>query len=149
MKRISCYIFLAAFVIGYNSCADKQENESQYFISFKADLTRIVFTDQPVLRAAFSETNGIYNCTITGHDLRSSIILQAIDDSAITTGTYYNALISYQDDNGNIFEQDAGSDNVITITELTDSSVRGTFEGTVRAPGSIITVSEGVFFVGR
>jgi hypothetical protein len=124
-------------------------NDTQYFIDFRADLTRVVFTEQATLLANISEAGGQHSCTINGSDNSSSITLQISDDSIISTGSYYNVGISYKDDNGIIFEQHIGNNDTITITELTPTSVRGTFYGKVSAIGSTITLSEGAFFVGR
>ena len=148
-KNLFYSFIIVPFIIG--ACnKDEHPSDSQYFIRFKADLTRIVFTDQPVLIANFSESGGQHNCLISGGDRTSSITLQIVDDSIISLGSYYGVGISYKDDNGIIFEQDnANFNSAVTITELTATSVRGAFYGAVSAIGSTIAISEGEFHVRR
>lgn len=143
-------IFIALI---FGGCSTDDAGEEQYYISFKADLTRVVFIDQPVLTANFSQSGNQYDCVMTGSDRTSSITIQVFDNSSITTRTYsgYNALIRYIDDNGNEFVQDSTNrDAIVTISGITATSVTGVFSGTVRRTStSAIEIKEGEFFVKR
>jgi len=141
---------LICFAMISGGCSEDEPAEDQYYISFMADLTRIVFTDQPVLTASYAQSGSQHNCTINGGDRTSNIMIQLSDNSSITVGAYTDVQIRYQDDHGDVFEQDSGNaDAAATITAMTATSVRGRFSGTVRTTNSIISITEGEFFVKR
>ena len=143
------------------SCSKGEDSgEDQYYIRFKADLTSIVFTDQPVLTTVCSKTGDQHECTFRGGDLTSRITITVFDDNTISNGTYsdfrtegglnFGTLISYEDDSGTIFEQRNGvTGTTVTITESTATSIRGVFTGKVATMGTTMTISEGEFFVKR
>ncbi len=157
--RAACSLLIFIALI-FGGCSTDDPGEDQYYISFKADLTRIVFIDQPDLTANFSESGNQHGCTINGSDRTSNITIQILDDSSITTGTYsgyetlggvnIGVLMRYQDDNNDVFEQDSGNrDAIVTITAITATSVAGVFSGTVKTTTSAIEIKEGEFFVRR
>jgi hypothetical protein len=142
--------WLICFTLLFGGCSEDEPAEDKYYISFMADLTRIVFTDQPVLTASYSQSGSQYNCTIGGGDRTSNITIQILDNGSIAVGAYTDVQIKYQDDHGDVFEQDSGNaDATATITAMTATSVRGRFSGTVSTTNSVISITEGEFFVKR
>lgn len=161
-RRAIIVLFFALFSIPFSSCKDdKTASESNYYVRFNANGTRIEFTIHGSLIAAFGQSGNQYNASFTGGNISSNISLQVYDNKSIVpatfTGytlsgsTFVGALIGYQDNTGTLYTQGAVIPNsTITITEITSGAVRGTFSGTVKASGkSDISITGGEFYVWR
>lgn len=165
-RRIKLLLLLGLAIFLLNSCKKDQTNSNaySYFMKFDVDGKTIEFTTQASLVAAFSSSGTTvkqYNALFTGYNSNSNMGLQIFDGNAITTGTYtgytivnsavVGVLIGYQDTSGTLYTQGTtNSDAVITISEMTTSTVKGTFSGTLKATGkSDISVTNGQFYVWR
>lgn len=156
---VSAFIVLSAAI---SACKkDDTTSNEQYAFKFKANGTQVVLNQQASLVAAFAQSGNIYNAVFNGSDGVSIAILQVYDNKAISSTTFsgYNlvggsivgALISYDDATGTGYMQGAGnSDATVTISEITEKTVRGTFSGTLTATGKPdIAITDGEFYVWR
>jgi hypothetical protein len=154
---------IALFSILVGSCKTDEDDNSNsgYFIRFKANGTQVEFKEQTSLVAAFAKSGIQHNGVFSGGKNLSNIVLQVFDNKAIeaTTFTGYTIsgssivaeLISYNDNTGaNYTQGSVGSNATITISEITATTVRGTFSSTVKSAGKPdISITQGEFFVWR
>jgi hypothetical protein len=130
---------------------------STYYLRFKANGTQVNFTAQASLYAAFAQAGAQYNMIGTGYTATSNSNIQVYNNSPVVVGTYsgYNinggalvgALVGYQDDGGVSYTNQSAT---ITISEITSTTVRGTFSGVVEANGHPdITITNGEFRLQR
>jgi hypothetical protein len=162
VKFLMLGIILVTFFA--SSCKKDDNNEpdnSAYKIRFEVNGSLVEFNLQGSLLAAFANSGSQYNAVFTGSDSKRNIGLQVFDSKEITENSYSGYTISgssvvgtlmhYEDLDGTLYTQ--GSNNMdlrITITELTDKIVRGTFSGTLHASGkSSISITNGEFYVWR
>jgi len=134
---------------------------SSYYFRFNANGSVVNYTSQPSLVVAFGHSGSQFNALITGFTSSSNANVQVFSGSAIGTVTYsgYNvvggafvgALVGYQDASGTTYTSGSGAtDAVVTITQLTSSTMTGTFTGRLKATGKAdIVVTNGEFFVKR
>lgn len=113
------------------------------------------------LVAAFAQSGNIFNGVFTGSDGVSSITLQVYDNKNISETTYseyqvvgtsvIGSIITYNTADGTGYSQGTINPNVtIMVTEITETTVRGKFNATVKATGKPdISITEGDFFVWR
>jgi hypothetical protein len=136
-------------------------NGSGYFLHFQANGTTVAYTAQPSLLVAFGHAGTQYNALITGFDATSNMSVQVFDGAVIAKGTFsgygvvgsafVGALITYQDASGTVYvSTDQATDAIITITDLTATTMSGTFKGRLKVAGHPdIVVTNGEFFVKR
>jgi glutamate synthase domain-containing protein 3 len=166
-KNLTRRLFLlttcfALFALATGSCKkDDATDDGKYFIRFNANGSKVEFTVQGSLVAAFGQAGTQYNAVFTGGDAASNISLQVYDGKAIAAGTFsgytitggavVGAIMGYSDNSGTLYTQGSvGSNASITISEITTTTVRGTFSGTLKASGKTdIVVSQGEFYVWR
>lgn len=144
------------------SCNDENERvkPERYLIRLVFDDSVIEFDDEGSLGATKSAVNGQYLTTIYGgQDETIGLTIQVFSNSAITTGTYSGFSQGEEIAQGVkftfVYEFDnflTDTDNPIgslTISELTDSTIRGTFSAALiqQSPEETITLSQGVFYV--
>lgn len=152
----------ALFALLTGSCRkDDATDDGKYFVRFNASGSKVEFTVQGSLVAAFGQANTQYNAVFTGGDGTSNISLQVFDGKAIAEGTFsgytitggavVGALIGYSDNSGTLYTQGSVESNAsVTIAEMTPKTVKGTFSGTLKSSGKVdIVVSQGEFFVWR
>ena len=169
MKKFkSLFITLALFgisVVFFSACnKDDNNGNGGYFFRFKANEIQYNYDFQLLLTAQFTQSGDQHLGTITGaNDASSNIGLQLYDDNSFKTGIYSGftidegvtkgVIIGHLDPiTGLIFGSGGGQnvDATIVITEFTDASVRGTFEGSLLRTGyPDIIIEEGEFFVKR
>jgi hypothetical protein len=155
-------IFFASITL-ITSCA-KDEDPGEYFMRFKANGNLIEYTNQLGLTAGFAQSGNQHVGTISGWNDASSnfsVLLYNLAPISETTYSGYSAsvdgvvgvLFVYKEkETGVVFSSgvDAEFDATTTITEMTDTGVKGTFRGTIKAAGqSDISITEGSFFVKR
>ena len=143
------------------SCKKDNDDSGAYKMKFKANGTLIEFTVQGSLTASFSQSGSVNNGVFTGYDANSNMGLQVYDSKAFEESTYsgyvwtgsafVGALMGYSDKTGTLYTQGTTNSNAtINIIEITSTTVRGTFNGTVKADGKPdISITEGEFFVWR
>jgi hypothetical protein len=171
MKRVSTFPGLAVLAIAAaltacgkdsNSGTGPDGNGGTYFYRFDANGTRVTFNQQVSLTAAFSQSGNQRVAIITGFDATRNSAVQIYSGSTIGTATYtgytldVNAaavvgmIFHYQDATGTVYQSDNTNSNTTTITQLTSTTVRGTFAGRLKATGKAdIVVTNGEFFVQR
>lgn len=163
LKRAFALILgVALLMLLVGSCKkDDNTDSGAYVMSFKVDGKLVEFKVQASLVAAFGHADNVYNAVFTGYDPDSNISLQIFDGKEIVAATYtgyglvggsiVGAVIGYSDKSGTLYTQYAvNSDATITISEITSSTVRGTFSGKLRSNGkSDISITEGKFYVWR
>lgn len=158
-------LVLASFVLFAlvtGSCKkDDAADDGKYFVRFNANGSKVEFTVQGSLVAAFGQASSQYNAVFTGGDGTSNISLQVFDGKAIAAGTFsgytitggavVGALIGYSDASGTLYTQGSvGSNASIIISEITATTASGTFSGTLKSSGKAdIVVSQGEFYVWR
>lgn len=155
------WALLVAVVILGGCKKDDAEAGGPYYMRFKVNGALVEFKVQASLVAAFGHADKVYNAAFTGYDIDSNISLQVFDSKEIGATTYsgyglvnsaiVGAIIGYSDKSGTLYTQGAlNSDATITIAEITSSTVKGTFSGTLRANGKPdLAVTNGEFFVWR
>jgi hypothetical protein len=163
MKRRFFYaVTLFVAVILLSACKD--EEEGMYYFRFTADGEPVEFTNQLILLAGFGNSGNLYTASISGaNDADSNVGLQIYSDQPITEGTYSGygfvenairgVIIGYKDKKSGILFSSGGGPNVdatIVITEMTATTIKGTFQGKLLASGKPdMTVTNGSFFVRR
>lgn len=165
--NLKSLLVVGLFTVVSASCKkDGGSGSASYFVKAKVNGTEIQFTGFTL--ATFQTIPGttLYMCSIQGQqDLNSPLnILSALitDESPITTNKEYSddvvggtlqGVVSYYDGNNNQYSSGfATSPNVkITLTEITDAYVAGTFSGNATAALSneTVAITEGSFKVKR
>ncbi len=163
-KKTAILIFgFACIILLVSSCKKDSAvvDNDTYYMRFKANGVQFQFTEQASLVATFAQTGTIFTSSFTGLDGLSQIVLFVYDNKEIAVKTYsgyflvgssfIGALISYNDPSGNFYKEGIGnSDGTVTISEMTDKTVRGSFGGTVVANGKAdIKITNGEFFLWR
>ncbi len=173
MKNSIKYILLPTLLLFgimlFYGCAKDDEadkkKEPEYFIRFKANDKLVEYNDQPLLMAGFAQKDGYYLGGITGSEESGSTFgFVIMSDIPITKDTYSSLTVLSGGKTGVLFAYKpkdseviySSSDiltallSVVTITELTDEIVKGTFSGKVKAKDNPnINITNGEFFVKR
>lgn len=155
--------------LGCSSSTDSTStNGSTYFIRFTANGTQYEYHDQLAfpISATFIHTGNEYNAVVAGESdnvatTGGTISLGAFDVVPITTKTY-GALqpvgtsggftlgqITYTIGGVGYSNMDASNDIHVTFTEITATTVRGTFSGTLKSSGHPNVSITGEFFAKR
>lgn len=146
------------------SCAKDDESPGEFYLRFKANGTLVEYTNQLALSAGFAQNGNQHVGTISGWNNSSSnfsILLYNL--APISETTYSGYSVSADGTVGVLFahkEKVSGAvfgsgvtpdyDAMATLSQLTETSVKGTFSGTIRAAGHPdIGITEGEFFVKR
>lgn len=156
--------------VGCSSSTDAGDTPNQgagYFIRFQAGGSQVEYRGQGGVFATFSQLGSQHNFGVAavsdaGSIAGGSINIGVLDASPITTATYTGfqavgtsggfrtAQILYNIGGFEYSNSNASSDNTVTITEITPTTVRGTFRGTVRATGrTAISITNGQFYAKR
>ena len=128
-------------------------------MSFKANGTQVNYKTIGAIVATFSNNSSEYLGAFSGYDATSNMNLQVYDGATITTKNYsgYTAagngligvLIGYQGDSGTLCSE-AGDDAPATVTSISETSVSGTFSGTIKADRKAdIAITNGKFTLQR
>ena len=152
-------IILFVFALIVNSCKKDDMSGKTYFMSFTANGTKVEYTVEGALVATFSDAGNQHIGFFSGYNSITNLNLQVYDDVPISVKSYtgYNisnsillgVLIGYDDESGTDYTQ-VGDDLVVNVTSITDTSVSGTFSGTLKANGKPdIVIAGGKFTVKR
>jgi hypothetical protein len=139
------------------------DGNGDLFYRFDANGTRITYTVQQSLLGSFAQSGNQRTAIITGFNANSNSALQIYAGTAIGVGTYsgytinptlsavVGVLMHYQDAGGVLYQSDGGAvQEVINITELNATTVRGTFTGRLKAAGRPdMVITNGEFLVRR
>ena len=150
-------------VLSSASCGSSTEpSDAGLFFRFTGNGSLVEYTEPTTLFATFSTTSGQSNLVITGYDATSGANLQIYDDGQVGTGTYsgydvmggvlVGTLMGYETSGGIDYATDPSTSAGVTITvsEITDTRVRGTFNGRLTADGQPdLVVTAGSFVVQR
>ena len=150
---------------GSNGTTDPNDDPDGFYIRFQAGGTERLYTGELLVHGVFSQVGSEYVFTADGVSTAGSItggsiILAAMDVVPITTRTYgsYQVVgsgwtmgqILYSIGGVQYGNDDVPNDIQVTITEITATAVRGTFQGTLKASGQPnIAISSGEFYVKR
>lgn len=160
-KSKSLVLGLVILAMVFSSCKKEDAGPEEYVMKFKANGAPVVLNVRGSLVAAFAQAGTVFNGVFTGSDNVSSISLQVYDNKTISATTYsgyklvgsaiVGALISYNDAKGTPYTQGSvNPDASVTISEITETTVRGTFSGTLKSAGNPdISITEGEFYVWR
>ncbi len=168
MKQLFNHFFLiVSFVVSIlliSACAKDEPDSGSYYIRFRANGEQVEFTNQLILVAGFGTNGELYTGTISGaNDVDSNVGLQIYNNAPILAGTYsgygvsgnavVGVIIGYSEkSSGALFSSGGGPDvdATVVISEITATTVKGTFHGRLLATGqSDILVTDGSFFVRR
>ncbi len=162
---IICFT-LVTLLLG--SCKNEDEIKNDYQISFKANGVLEEFVVEDDVAGSFYEdvTATQYGLRFTGTKQNFTIYLDVYDLKAITESTYSGykttpavgqkptiiegAKIAYNDgDTYTVHKTDIkNADVTISISEISKTSVRGSFSGTLKANGKPdMVITEGKYFV--
>lgn len=160
---VLAFMLLVSSVFFVTSCS-KDEDPGEFYMRFKANGTLVEYTNQLGLSAGFAQSGNQHVGTISGwNDASSNFSLLLYNLSPISETTYSGYAVSVDGTVGVLFahkEKESGTvfssgvtpdyDARVTLLQLTETGVKGTFSGTIRAAGHPdISISEGEFFVKR
>ena len=142
--------------------SEPEADEEGYYFRFDANGARVEYSLQSTLLGSFGQSGTQYVVIFTGATPASNVGLQVYSNVpieertysgyGITNGAVVGVIFHYQDPSGTVYTSgsppDAGTS--LTVTDLTATDVRGTFQGRLSAPGqSDLTITNGTFFVRR
>lgn len=151
----------ATLVAACDSGGTDDPDAGEYFVRFSAGETPISFTRQGSIVGTFAQSGNQHNAIFTGYDETTGIHLQIYDREAVTEQTYsgygfetdavVGVLIGYYNADGSYASGASPTEETrVVVSEITETSVRGTFQGTVKADGlPDLALTEGEFFVQR
>lgn len=150
-------VFLCLTILSV-SC---DESSDGYVMRFKADGNLQEFSASGAQTATFTLDDDQYIGLIVGSQGSHTMVLKVYDTEPITEGVYRQfepkgnaftgSLIAYRDNSGTEYTQGAVTPDIrVRITEITSTSVSGTFGGTLKADGKPdLAITEGEFLVKR
>lgn len=153
---------ITIFIIVFTSCS--KDEADGYYIRFRANGELVEFTNQLILTAGFGQSGVFHTGTISGaNDADSNVGLQIYNNAPILAGTYsgygvsdgvvVGVIIGYKEKSSGVLFSSGGGPNVdatVVITEITETTVKGTFHGKIMATGQPdIVVTDGSYFVRR
>lgn len=158
------FMSLVLIAIFMGGCTKDDENPGEYYMRFKSNGVLVEYTNQLGLSAGFAQNGNQYVGTISGwNDSNSNLSLLLYSNSPISSTTYSGYASSVNGVSGVLFahkDKKTGAvfssgvtpdfDATVTITEITETGVKGTFSGKVTSTGHPeIAIREGSFFVKR
>jgi len=163
LNHIYSKLFLAVLsAMLFFSCNNDNDfvKPERYLVRFVFNDAVIEFDDQASLGATLSLVNGQHMATIYGAEGEfSGLTIQVFSNSAITTGTYsgfslnehyaQGVKFTFVYDLDNYLTDTDNPSGSLTITELTDSTFRGSFSAVLvhQLFEETITLSQGGFYV--
>jgi hypothetical protein len=168
---LGALVLLTVAALGCSSSTDATTgtNNSPYFIKFTANGTQSEYHDQIAfpIAASFAHTGIEYTAVVAGQSdavatTGGTITLGAMDVAPIATNKSYGALqtvgtgggftlgqISYTIASIGYSNPDPNNDVRVAFTEITATTVRGTFSGTLKSTGRPNLSISGEFFAKR
>lgn len=163
-------IFALVLILATTSCSKSSDDEEEgngngYFISFKANGTSIEYKPDDFMVASFVDDGTYFLATFAGVGRSSAIQFQAHDHTAIVEKEYsgyfvkqatqtpayvIGASISFSQLQVTHSTPDKDPDVNVTIDEITATTVRGSFSGTLKSKGKDdVNITKGKFFIPR
>lgn len=164
-------VLLTVAALGCSSSTDAtgKSSNSPYYIKFTANGTQSEYHDQIAfpISASFAHTGIEYTGVVAGQSdavatTGGTITLGVMDVAPITTNKSYGALqtvsanggftlgqISYTIASVGYSNPDPNNDVHVAFTEITTTTVRGTFSGTLKSTGHANLSISGEFFAKR
>ena len=154
-------VFSLVFIAG---CSKDEEDTGKYFMRFKSNGEWVEYTNQLHQTAGFVKSGLQHVGTISGmNDATSNFSILIYDLEPITEGTYSGYTTSVEGLTGILLAHKDKSTGAVygsavvgeltarlTITEMTETSVSGTFSGVLKSNDHPdIDITEGSFFVKR
>jgi hypothetical protein len=134
-----------------------------YFIRYQANGVLIEYREDPLLHGLVTQFGaqhalGAEGASSPGSPVESSLNVSVFDVTPIVTRTYVgyqtvtggftSAGLTYRTGGVEYNSNVSDADNRVTVTEITPVYLRGTFSGTVRAPGRPeVVITNGEFYV--
>ncbi|MCB0501815.1 MAG: hypothetical protein KDD32_03975 [Bacteroidetes bacterium] len=142
------------------SCGSDSIGQSEFYVRFNANGTAITFNVQGATVGSFAQAGAQFNAVFSGYDANTNINLQVYDGKAIEetiysgyqsiNGALVGALVSYNDGQNSYTQGGVNSDAIITIDDISATTVKGRFSCTVKSNGqSDINLTDGEFYVSR
>ncbi|MBN2637432.1 MAG: hypothetical protein JXR61_14250 [Prolixibacteraceae bacterium] len=165
-KSATFFLVLAILIAGVvliSGCT-KDEVPAEYYMRFKSNGVQVEYTNQLGLTAGFAQSGNQHVGTISGwNDANSNFSLLLYNLAPITENTYSGYAVSVDGTVGVLLahkEINSGAvyssgvtpdyDSRVTITEITETGVKGTFSGLIKSSGfPDINITEGSFYVKR
>jgi N-acetylglucosamine-6-phosphate deacetylase len=134
-----------------------------YYLRFQTPGGQVSFTSQASLTAAFSQSGNQRLMLATGFDATRNFSITVFDavpivektysgyDINVNLGAVVGVQLTYQDASGTVWSIGSGTSNqTVTLTSITATTVMGQFSGTLKASGHAdLVVTNGQFFVVR
>jgi hypothetical protein len=164
---ITALLFCTALALGCGGDSSGPDNSGnqggEFYVRFRANGTQEVFNLPNNVLTTFDKIGSEFHFGTAGVAANgNSISLAIFDVVAITTASYAGfttvnssggyrlAQILYTVGGVQYENTDANQDHRITITEITPTTVKGTFSGTVKATGrASISITNGEFLSRR
>src|SRR5690554_6213752 len=161
------FLFLPVIITGIflsAGCSKDEDEPGSFYMRFDANGNKVEYVNQLGLTAGFAQNENMNVGTISGwNDASSSMGLLLYDSEPIKEGTMsgykvsdgavVGVLLAYREkETGIVFSSGASIDfdGTVTITEMNDNIVKGTFHGKVVATGQQdILITDGSFQVKR
>ena len=159
---MACVLSLACG--GDDSTGPSGSNGGSFYVRFRANGSQVEFNAANNVFTTIDKVGNEFHFGTSGVSptTGNSVSLAVLDVSAITTTTYTGftvvnnsggfrmAQIMYTVGGVQYENTDPNQDNRITITEITATTVKGTFSGTVKASGRpSLSITNGEFFSQR
>ena len=162
-RRTLAGLILASVLVTGCGGGNTTGTSGGYYLRFQTPSGQVNFTSQPSLMAAFSQAGNQHTMLVTGYDATANFSISVFDGAAITQKTYsgndinpaLGALVgvqlTYQDASGTVYSIGSGTViQTVTISNITSTTVTGTFSGTLRSTGHAdLLISNGQFLVQR
>ena len=164
---VTALVFCSALTLGCGGDStgpDSGQNQGgEFYVRFRANGTQVVFNLPNNELATFDKIGSEFHFGTSGAAANgNNISLAVFDVAAITTASYVGlttvnssggyrlAEILYTVGGVQYENTDANQDHRITITEITPTTVKGTFSGTMKASGRPnISITNGEFYTKR
>ena len=159
LSAVQLWALFILYSVSFISC--KQDNTGNpYFISFIANDTVTKYDGShsrfQLLFNAVSRREK-YTYEVTGVTPVSNLIIHIKDSKPLMAASYGWSVpaqnVSPQTyihffTHGMLYSSAKNGEVLVTITEMTDTEIRGTFSGTVQSdPGTSIKITDGKFFI--
>jgi hypothetical protein len=148
LRIILCFSFLILISVSIISCNDDEGGGLlSNSIKFKIDGNLVEFKDQSKLFGIYGNNGSQHTLLIQSDNGEEEINIQIFDDSPITVATYTGfelnsnnviegIVIGFFPSDGSLFSTDASNMvGSVTVTELGNTLIKGTFAGQLRDPG--------------
>jgi hypothetical protein len=142
---------IALTLFAFSSCKkdDTKPASPEFYVSFKLDGIEKQYTEATV--AKMSNVPGIYSCDCSGlnqvnYVIEEGMIITILSNTVIAKNITYNedtgAILSYTDSTGGHASSGLSHNAKVTVTQLDDKSITGTFFGTITNTVDLTTAQQ-------